>query len=83
MSKSLDDSTKAVEVNFSEAQSISDLSDKDFLHWVEQKLLWVNHERYQISSNGFPQEQLTLNKYLAENHIALLTEYLQSEKGCV
>ena len=58
-------------------------SDKDFLHWVEQKLLWVNHERYQISSNGFPQEQLTLDNYLAENHVALLTEYYQSEKGCV
>ena len=72
MSECLDDRSKSVKTN-----------DKDFLHWVQQKLLWINHERYQISSNGFPQEQLTLDNYLAENHVALLTEYYQSEKGCV
>jgi hypothetical protein len=53
------------------------------LHWVQQKLVWVNHERYQMSNVGFSEEQLTFEQYLAENHVALLTEYLQSEKGCV
>lgn len=57
--------------------------DNDFLHWVQQKLVWVNHERYQMSNIGFSEKQLTLEQYLAENHVALLTEYLQSEKGCV
>ena len=57
--------------------------DKDFLHWVQQKLVWVNDERYQMSNVGFSEEQLTFEQYLAENHVALLTEYLQSEKGCV
>lgn len=71
------------QINFSETESINDLSDKDFLDWVEKKLLLVNHERYQKSSKGFLKEQLTLSQYLAENHTKLLIEYLQTEKGCV
>tara|TARA_X000000950_G_C13626882_1_gene541762 strand:+ start:490 stop:708 length:219 start_codon:yes stop_codon:yes gene_type:complete len=72
MSKCAANSVKTIKTN-----------DEDFLLWVEQKLLWINHERYQVSINGFPQEQLTLETYLAENHLNLLTEFLQSEKGCV
>tara|TARA_R100001082_G_C4286510_1_gene126241 strand:+ start:129 stop:350 length:222 start_codon:yes stop_codon:yes gene_type:complete len=71
------------QINFSETESINDLSDKDFLDWVEKKLLLVNHERYQKSNKGFLKEQLTLSQYLAENHTKLLIEYLQTEKGCV
>tara|TARA_R100001440_G_scaffold69940_2_gene92059 strand:+ start:652 stop:870 length:219 start_codon:yes stop_codon:yes gene_type:complete len=72
MSKCAVNSVKSINTN-----------EEDFLYWVGQKLLWVNYERYQLSCNGFPQEQLTLETYLAENHVALLTEFLQSEKGCV